>query len=450
MRWLKRNAAKRRAEREELAFLPAAREVLEAPPSLLARAVSITVVAFAVCAVAWASLARMDVVVSAQGRIVPSGKVKVIQAADAGVVRAIHVRDGQRVQKGDVLVELDATTTEADRRQLIRELSEAGLEVARLNAQLNRDAGDLAPPSGADADLVTMHRQLLHSRLSEFDERREVLNNKITQLRADRDAVRVKVEQLDRKLPLLRQRLDKLKSLSEKKYISEFDYVDAQIKLLDQEKNLEAQRFRLQQAEAALNAAKRQLQQVDAEFRRETLAALAEASRRRNAAAQELVKADQRKALQQLRAPVDGVVQQLAVNTEGGVVTAAQSLMVVVPSGTGMEVEAQALNRDVGSIEAGQRVSVKVETYSFTRHGAIPATLQWVGTDAVMDERRGPVYPIRVALADTRMPNNVNGRRGRIMPGMNVTADIVVGKRRLIEYFLGPILRYRDESLRER
>lgn len=440
----------RGSRRHEFEFLPGALEVLETPPSPIGRAVTISIVAFAGITIVWAYLAQMDIVVSASGRIVPKGKVKVIQAADTGVVRRIYVREGQRVKKTDVLMELDGTTTEADRQRLRRELTESQLEIARLNAQLVRDANAFKTPEGAGADLVAMHKRMLDSYMQEYQEKHEVLVNEIRQLQAQRNAARVRVKQLEYKVPVLMARLKKLKALVDDRYISEMDYMYKRLEVLDQQKELEAERYGLEQAESALAGAQRKLDQTKAEFKRETLTALTEASNKRDAIEQELIKADKRKALQQLRAPVDGVVQQLAVTTEGGVVTPAQKLMVVVPTGQGVEVEAQVLNRDIGAVKTGQRVAVKVETYKFTRYGAIDGTLEWVATDSVADQQRGPVYPVRVALNETRMPNVVNGHRGAVIPGMNVTADIVVGKRRVIDYFLGPILRYRDESLRER
>lgn len=434
---------------DAVAFLPPAEAVMRAPPSVVARSVSLAIVGFAIIMILWAVLSTTEVVVTASGRVVPTGQVKVVQAAEGGVVRAINVRDGQRVRRGDVLIKLDATTTEADRQRLEREYQEASVEVARLKAELGGEVGAFQPPDGMDAGLVAVQRNLLRSRLRQREERMAALDNEVERLTAEREAIRLQVEKLSATLPLARRRLDKLKTLADKQYLSEFDYLQAKMELIGQEKEWRISRQRLREAEAALAAAVRRRDQDAAEWEADLMAQLTEASRRRDAAAQERVKAIQRSALQTVTAPVDGVVQQLSVHTVGGVVTAAQALMVIVPEDSGLEVEAQVLNRDVGALQAGQRVSVKVEAYSFTRHGALQGELEWVGTDAVADPNRGLVYPVKIALHDTRMPNRVNGKRNAIRPGMSVTADIVVGERRVIEYFLGPILRYRDESLRE-
>lgn len=434
----------------EVDFLPAALEVLEKPPSPIGRAVSITLMLFAALAVAWMYFSQMDVVVTAQGQVVPTGHVKLIQAAEAGVVRAIKVRDGQIVKQGEELVELDSTTTTADRARLMREQLEAQIEVARLKAQLASDPALFQPPEDTDPSIADTQRSLLASRLQERDEKLAGLDHDIERRRADRDAIRSTVIKLEQTLPLLRQRLEMNQSLAKKQFLSETNVMDNELEVIEQENELQIQRHRLTESEASLAVAIRQRKQLEAEFSAETLAALAEAARRNAAVSQELVKVEKKKSLQRLRAPIDGVVQQLAINTVGGVVTAAQTLMVIVPANGDLEIDAKVLNKDIGFVRVGQRAAVKFETYQFTRHGFIEGTMQWVGLDAMSDPQLGLVFPVRILLSDMTMPNKVNGQRGSVAPGMSVTADIAIGKRRVLEYFLAPILRYKEESLRER
>jgi len=434
----------------EIAFLPAALEVLEKPPSPIGRAVSITLMLFAALAITWMYFSKMDIVVTAQGQVVPSGHVKLIQAADAGVVRAIKVRDGQFVKKGEELVELDSTSTTADRARLMREQLEAQVEVARLRAQIASDPALFQPPADIERSIADTQRSLLISRLQEQEEKLAGLNQDIARRSADRDAIRSTIVKLEKTLPLMKQRLEKNQSLARKQFLSELNVMDNELEVINQENELEIQRHRLAESEASLAVAIRQRNQMEAGFRAKTLAALAEASRRNAAVTQELVKVEQKKSQQRLRAPIDGVVQQLAVNTIGGVVTAAQTLMVIVPAEGDLEIDAKVLNKDIGFVRVGQRAAVKFETYQFTRHGFIEGTMQWVGNDAMNDPQLGLVFPVRILLSDTKVPNKVNGQRGSVAPGMSVTADIAIGSRRVLEYFLAPILRYKEESLRER
>ena len=183
-------------------------------------------------------------------------------------------------------------------------------------------------------------------------------------------------------------------------------------------------------------------------FRSEILSQLAETQRRIEQLKQQRIKAAQRTNLQKLTAPVTGVVQQLAIHTLGGVVTPAQELMKIVPQDQSLEVEAWILNKDIGFIEAGQTAEIKIETFPFTKYGTIDAEIINVSDDAVSDEKRGLVYAGRVRMAKSTI--QVGNKTVNLTPGMAVTVEVKTGKRRLIEYVLSPLLKYKNESLGER
>jgi hemolysin D len=185
-----------------------------------------------------------------------------------------------------------------------------------------------------------------------------------------------------------------------------------------------------------------------AETRRLALDTLNEAEQKATGFGQELVKSDTRGKLMTLTAPVDGTVQQLAVRTVGGVVTPAQALMVIVPKDDTLEVEAFLENKDIGFVNAGQQAEVKIETFPFTKYGTIPASLTHVARDAINDEKKGPIYSTRARLQ--RATVRVEDKSVNLTAGMAVTVEIKTGKRRVIEYFLSPLLQYGSESLRER
>lgn len=205
---------------------------------------------------------------------------------------------------------------------------------------------------------------------------------------------------------------------------------------------------RLQEIASSLDEARAQQRALTAETRRTALDSIEQAQQRLDALAQERIKAEARGRLTRLTSPVDGTVQQLAVHTEGGVVTPAQSLMVVVPADQPLEVEAFFENKDIGFLRQGQVAEVKVETFQFTKYGTLHAELASVSHDAISDERRGLIYASRVRLARTSL--DVDGTEVRLSPGMAVSVEVKTGQRRVIEYFLAPLLRHTDESLRER
>lgn len=419
------------------------------PPVFMARAVSLTICAFVVLALGYSILAHMDVVVSAQGRIVPAGKTKVVQPPEAGVVRAIHVRDGQAVRAGDVLVELDLTATTADREKLVRESAEAEADMARLTALL-RGRATLALPAGTPADVAENQKAQLAGRLAEQRSKLAGLDAEIARRRAEAEGADGALRQLRLSQPLVERKHGMRAELARKGFIAETGLIETRLELINADKDLAIQGNRRLETAAALDAAIQQKTQAEAEYRARASADLAEATRKRDGLRQELVKANQRRDYQTLRAPIDGVVQQLAIATLGGVVTQAQPLLAVVPENSPIEVEAQVQNRDIGQLRAGQRTIVKVETYDFTRYGYIEGEVQWVGTDAVTDPKLGPVYPVRIRLAARETPHGAGGQRGLLAAGMSVTADVRVSERRMIDYFLSPLIRYKEESLRER
>ena len=217
---------------------------------------------------------------------------------------------------------------------------------------------------------------------------------------------------------------------------------------IEQERDLATQRARLVEAQATLKETENARVAYVAETQRLLNERQAQAHSKREQLTQERSKTEQRTRLTQLTAPVTGTVQQMAIHTEGGVVTPAQVLMVVVPKDAQVTAEVVVDNKDIGFVNAGQSVQVKLETFPYTRYGTIEAKVDSVAADAVNDEKRGAIFPATLTLS--RSDIQVDGKRIRISPGMNVTAEIKTGKRRVIDYLLSPIERAGSESLKER
>lgn len=444
LKYKKYNEIRRDAE-----FMPATLEVLEQPPAPFSRALLIFIVVFAAFVLGWASVARMDIVVNAMGVVIPKGKVKIVQPLESGIVVAIHVRDGQIVKKGDALVSMDNTDSIADISTLQQEHAKAELTILRLDAQLQNNSALFVPPPEADEQVVLLHRRLLEQSIAAYKERQIALEFDIERCIAERESTQANLRRLTASLPLSRELYDKKSLLAERKLISNAELLQAQIDINDVQHNLLTAQSRLQEIDARLLRAREDKRLVATEYRRDLLNELSEARNTRENLGHQLGKAENKQTHFELKAPAAGIVQQLAINTVGGVVTAAQPLMVIVPTEGGLEIEAKVLNKDIGFVTEHQNVSVKVAAYPFTRYGDLQGNIEWVARDAVIDKEMGPSYPIRVSVQDYVLPNVINGRQGVITPGMTVTADVKVGERRMIEYFLGPILRYKDQSLRE-
>ncbi|MCR4377234.1 MAG: HlyD family type I secretion periplasmic adaptor subunit [Rhodospirillales bacterium] len=448
LRLEKEGPAPLRRHRREIEFLPAVEEVTDAPPSPLGRAILLAITGFFTIAVTWASIGEVDIIATAQGRVIPSDNIKIIQPLETGIVRAIHVRDGQTVKQGDILVELNPTDTAADATRLARELITAQVTVARLEALLYDDPLDaFFPPEGAPDDLIDSNRRHLESAYLERVARIETVDNEITQRRAEISTTKAEISGLDRILPKVRDRVNSSGLLLEKGFTPRIDHLKLEEELIALEQRRSTAISRLDELMAVLRATTSRSDQLIAEERRTTQDQLAEVAARADSLSQELVKAYDRNRQQTLRAPVDGVVQQLAIHTQGGVVTPAQELMVIVPAADGIVIEAMIQNKDIGFVVEGQDAEIKVDSFPFTKYGTIRGDVKTVSRDAVLDEQQGWVYPARFNLWETEII--VGNKTVPLSPGMTVMAEIKTGKRKLIQYLLAPLQEYQSESLRE-
>jgi hemolysin D len=463
---------KGRVDKESLAFLPAALEVVETPPSPIGRAVAWTIAAVFCLALVWAALAKIDIVASAQGKIIPSGRTKVIQPFETGVVRAIRVRDGQEVKAGDVLIELDPTINEADREHMRGDLIAMQLDVARLSAALANGpdpVADFVAPAGASPTQIAVQQQFLASQVAEHRAKLAALDRQRSQKEAERATIAATISKLEATVPLLEQKVEVRKYLYDKELGSKLLYLSDLGDLTGQQQDLLVQKSRLNEADAAVAAITETRAQTAAEFRRTLSSDLVTASQKAAGLAQDVIKAEQRTRLQVLTAPLDGVVQQLAIHTVGGVVTPAQVLAVVVPADSRLEIEAMVSNRDIGFVHAGQEAEIKIDTFSFTRYGLLRGRILSVSQDAITrdkpqdrnnekgqgtevnsSEPKGQelIYAARISLDQTQM--KVEDKLVNLSPGMAVTVEIKTGSRSVISYLLSPLLKYKHESLRER
>jgi hemolysin D len=457
--------------REELAFLPAALEIVETPPSPLGRAIANTIMVLFAIALLWACLAKVDIVATAKGKIVPSERTKVIQPFETGVVRAIDVRDGQTVKAGQTLIELDPTINHAQWMHYQSDLVAAQLDVARLQAELGDGdpAANFKPPADASAALVASQRQLLLDQIAEQKAKIEVLDKQQQQKEAEQATVGAKIGKLQASLPILEKEAQTLKRLNEQGAAPLLQYLEQSRAYIEEEHDLDVEQHHLQETQASIAAIEKQRTEAIAEFRRERYADLVDAQRKVKGFSEDVISAKHRATLQVLKAPVDGTVQQLAVHTIGGVVTPGQALLVLVPTDVHAEIEAMVLNRDIGFVHVGQTAQIKVDAFNFNRYGLLHGVVTSISSDSITREKpvdktdpneRGAenessepanqelVYAARVALDQTQM--RIDDRLVNLEPGMAVTVEIKTGQRRIISYLLSPLVRYQHDALRER
>jgi hemolysin D len=456
--------------KDELAFLPAALEIVETPPSPIGRAIAFTISAVFSVAVAWACIGTVDIVAVAPGKIIPSGRTKTIQPFETGIVRGIHVRDGQKVNAGDVLLELDPTMSGAELGHLQSDLMAAQLDAARLRAALagkDDPLSEFKPPDGAPSDLIQMHRRFLVSQTAEQSAKMATIDRQIEQKETERATIKASIEKLKAIILPLQERVEIRKYLFNKELGSKLAYLTELQDLVGQQQEILVQQSRYGEAGAAIAALLETRSKTVAEYERGLFDDLAKAEQKAAGLAQDVIKAEQRTSLQKLTAPVEGVVQQLGIHTIGGVVTPAQALMAIVPVETRLEIEAMISNRDIGFVEVGQDAAIKVDAFNFTRYGLLSGKVVTVSHDAITrdnpqekmidkgaetssSEPKGQelIYAARVSLDRTHM--QIENKTVNLSPGMAVAVEIKTGSRRIISYLLSPLIRYKHESLRER
>jgi hemolysin D len=432
------------------AFSPTMLAVQSSPPAPMARSIAWSVSAALFVFVLWSLWADFDITVSSVGSAIPSSKTKLVQALEVGRVVAIHVKDGDEVVKGQRLIELDATLASADREKSSQDTEDALLDVLRLGAQLKGLTQLPRAPDGANEVAVERQKHLLMSRAVEQEQKMAVLTQEVARKSADLATTLANIRKIEDALPMLQQRLAMREKLWKEGFMAELSVIESRLEVSTQVNELAVLKERLKESQSALKASELAKSQAQAEYVSRVSAEMTDAQRRRQAGHQEFVKASYREAHQVLTAPISGTVQQLAVNTVGGVVNATQGLMTVVPKEGGIEVEAQVLNKDIGFLRVGMPVAVKLDAFEFTKYGSLDGVVQWVGADAVKHEQLGQIFPVRIVLKNTKLPVHVNGSHPEIRIGMSVTADVAIGKRKAYEFFLGPLLKYKSESLRER
>lgn len=472
--WRAQNTADRaRQARRETEFLPAALEIIESPPSPLGRLLLLLLCALLFVALLWSLIAKIDIIVVGAGRVAPLESVKTVSWAGAGndgmvgVVRALNVSEGQQVRRGDVLIALDPTMADAESAQARRGRDSAQAEAARAGALMTYLAsGRIVAPAlpGQSAQEAAIQAQLVRTTIAEYEaraasiaqqraEKEAALADALTQARMTRDTLAL----LDREIAMRTE-------LASKGYQSKVSLLQIQQMRIEREREIARNESLAVQTRAALADLAQQSRQLREGMARGSLVELTKASDTASVQGEELAKAQRRTALMQIRAPIDGTVEQLKVRTVGGAVQAAQPLLTIVPQGGALFIEALIPNAEIGFVAVGQPVQVKVDAFPFTDYGMLTGTVASIGRDSVEEPAAGdrpdltPLsgFKVRIRLASDRLAAGACADRTapcpqlRVSPGMRVQAEIRTGRRRIIQYLLSPLMSATAEAGRER
>jgi len=450
-------------------FKPILSEIEDAPVNPLGRFIFWTVVAVSIFTILWLTIGQVDIVATARGRVIPQGKIKTIQPLDTGVVSKIMVQEGEHVHKGQVLMEIEPDTTEPMYLSSKESLDYNELESQRINAMLagrpfNPDYSRYSP------EAVATQMTLYHSGMDGLNSQISAKNSEKEQLQQQISTVLDTQRQVRQLLDMAEARYNRLYPVRDVVSRDDFDTV---------EKDLITLRHQKEEADYKLAEMRQHSQQIDSELRliRENFhnTLLNDLSQRDKSQIEYSAKARELKfhaQKQQVKSPVDGVVDTLSIHTIGGVVTPAEKLVTIVPDGARLLLEAQVTNRDIGFVHPGQHVTIKVDTYDFQRYGTLPGNVLKVSSDShtnaeatasamgqvnnagqasIEDTDKLAEQQVYTAIiAPEKMTLNVDGSLRSIRPGMTVTTEIKVGKRRIIEFFISPLVKSLDRSLKLR
>lgn len=414
------------------------------------------VVGLSLALLIWACVSRVDIVATAPGKVIPYGKVKQIQATETAVVKAIHVREGSRVQAGDLLIELDPTLTASDREAVQARLTLALMELARLEAEFEHRTPRYPQRDGSEA-ARRLQEQLRLARRGAFEAQLAQARTEIRNARSSYAAAAEMSTKLAETVHNARDREARLRPLAGE-VVSRFTYLDAKQALLQQEGDLAGQQAQAQNSRNEIGSLEQRLHSLVEEQQSRLAAEIADKRRELSGLTADAQKIERALNLKELRAPIDGQVNSLSVTTLGGVVTPAQSLAVIVPNDAPLVVEANLSNADAGFVEIGQAASIKVDAYPFMRYGALSGKVSWISPDSGTGDTGSPAHsgtagarpaessPSYRILVEVDPASNALARR-LIRPGMTVQADVKTDRRRVIDFFLSPVLRYWTETV---
>lgn len=440
-------------EREkETEFLPAILEVTETPPSPTGRIVMWTILTLLVVALAWAFLGHINEVAVAPGKVIPSGQAKTIQVKNKGIIKEILVEEGQTVKEGDVLVRLDPTSAGADYDSLKKRAAYYKLDIARLTAELTGQPFNPEEDPDLDAHDLAAEVALYQSRTSDYQTQRKSREDVIAQKRARLDSTKAAYEKYAHGLAIAEEKERRLTDLVKESAISEFQLLEQQKETIEYSKNAQGALDELNSIQAEIAEAEQNLANVDAAYRKDIMTSLVDAKKEYYSVTEAIKKADEDARLSTIVAPTSGRVYNLSVHTVGGIVTDAQPLMQIVPEDVSLEFEVYADNKDIGFIRLGQDAEVKVETFNFQKFGMIEAKVDEISADAVnepSDPEKNKKFKLILKPSD-KNTIDVFGKETDLNVGMNVTAEIKIKEKRIIDFFLDPFRRYTSEALRER
>ncbi|OIQ99410.1 hemolysin secretion protein D, chromosomal [mine drainage metagenome] len=446
---------------EALDFAPGLLSIQESPPTRLPRAVMYTVVALFVILVLWANFGKLNIIASAEGRLVPQTYVKIVQPADAGIVQEILVKEGQAVQAGQVLMRMDMKLAEADAKTIGNDLAIRSLQLRRIDAELN--GTPLLRKAGDPSDLFRQVEAQYRDHRQSYQDALEQAQASLSKAQREYDSAKVVLAKLVETTPILKQQAEAYADMGKEGYAPQVTVRDKLREYLEKAQDLRAQESTVASLEAAINQAKKQIDMITSKYRSDLRNERMDAEGQYRKLGQDWVKQEHKNGLLELRAPQAGIINDMATHTVGTVVSPGTVLLSIVPENEPLIAEISVKNDDVGFVYPQQRVKVKLAAYPFEEYGMLDGEVIHIGPDASasdtqqqgkdgntnkQQQQQPSIYKAIVALDQQTL--DAEGKQHKLVAGMQVVAEINQGRRTVIQYLLSPVTKTFEESGHER
>jgi hemolysin D len=447
---------KKKKEEFEYEFLPAALEIEETPPSPGGKFIVRTIFIIIIVAAAWSIIAKTDKVAVARGKIIPLGKAKVIEPFEEGVVKIIAVKEGDKVKKGELLVSLDTTINSANTEELREYLSALYLEDYLLKEILKGNGLDSIKKlhsnkmfSELSRTEIDYHQELQNTRHKGHREKVMIQKHILTQRKSELEIAETILKKLSKRYKVLKSQEKMYEKLHKKGSVSEQTWIEKKSETESLEHEIIAQKVEVQRCKYKIDEGGETLSLIKKQWRTENLQELVETEKKIRSTASQLKKAERKLHLRNLYSPVDGIINQIEVTTVGEMVSPAQAIMTIVPDNLNRIAEVSVLNHDIGFIHKGQKAEIKLDTFPFHKYGIIEGEVINVSPDAVVDQKTG-MLTYEVFVKPDKNSIKIGDRIVKLTPGMTLTVEIKTGTRRIIEYFLDPVMKFKNEAFRQR
>jgi hemolysin D len=420
-------------------FHPLNVEIEDRPINPLGRAILWIVVSIMTFGVLWLIFAKIDVVVSARGQVIPTGEIKILQPIETGVISKINIKEGDYITKGQVLMQIDPSVTQTSLDVKERNLEVLNLQIIRLEALINNKPLFL----NSNLNEAKEEEKLYLVQKNSFEEGLSRYEMKLAQTKSQYQSSLSDKSRLSMLLLRDEERLKKLETVLD--IIARKDYEDLQKNILNEKEQENMASFKVDESKKRIIEIEQEKNSFISEFKDTKYQELLTLKKELRNLQSEINAIKFQNQKQSIISPTDGYVAKLMINTIGGVVTPAEKLISIVPKDSPLIVKVNVLNQDIGFIKKDMNSKIKIDTFSFQKYGFFEGKIINVGNFSIDDEKLGPVYEVKIEPNGKTL--NVEGKERYLEAGMSVTAEIKVGKRRVIEFFIYPIIQYLDEGL---